>query len=112
MVKEEQEEGNEEVTEGEEEGRTGQFGRFVLRVRDVREKCGFTVTDIDVQVKTQFHGFSGCVDEPPHGATFPVIQEQSANVNVCSSPGSSVESDTTGSPPGQTITSPNALRLC
>lgn len=54
MVKEEQEEGSEEVREEEEEGRTGQFGRFVLRVRDVQEKCGFTVTDIEVQVRKKF----------------------------------------------------------
>lgn len=54
MVKEEQEEGNEEVREEEEEGRTAQFGRFVLRVRDVQEKCGFTVTDIEVQVRKKF----------------------------------------------------------
>lgn len=54
MVKEEQEEGSEEVREAEEEGRTGQFGRFVLRVRDVQEKCGFTVTDIEVQVRKRF----------------------------------------------------------
>lgn len=54
VVKEEQEEGNEEVREEEEEGIVGQFGRFVLRVRDIHEKCGFTVTDIDVQVKEKF----------------------------------------------------------
>lgn len=46
VVREEQEEGEEE-----EGGGTAQFGRFVLRVRDVREKGGFTVTDLDVQVK-------------------------------------------------------------
>lgn len=51
MVKEEQEEASEELREEEEEGRTGQFGRFVLRVRDIHEKCGFTVTDLEVQVK-------------------------------------------------------------
>lgn len=59
MVKEEQEEGNEEAREEEEEGRRGQFGRFVLRVRDIREKCGFTVTDIDVQVRKSFLGDPG-----------------------------------------------------
>uniref|UniRef100_H3C8N7 protein-tyrosine-phosphatase n=1 Tax=Tetraodon nigroviridis TaxID=99883 RepID=H3C8N7_TETNG len=27
------------------------FGRFVLRVRDIREKSGFTVTDLEVQLR-------------------------------------------------------------
>ncbi|XP_042371985.1 tyrosine-protein phosphatase non-receptor type 7-like, partial [Plectropomus leopardus] len=35
--------------EEEEEGETGQFGRFVLRVKDSREKDGFTVTDMEIQ---------------------------------------------------------------
>lgn len=51
VVKEEQEEGSDELREDEEEGRTGQFGRFVLSVRDIHEKCGFTVTDLEVQVE-------------------------------------------------------------
>lgn len=50
-MKEEQEEGSEDLREEEQEGRMGQFGRFILRVGDVQEKCGFTVTDIEVQVK-------------------------------------------------------------
>lgn len=50
VVKEERAEGDEEAREEEEGGRKGQFGRFVLRVRDVQEKCGFTVTDLEVQV--------------------------------------------------------------
>lgn len=59
VVKEEQEEGSEDLREEEEEGRMGQFGRFILRVGDVQEKCGFTVTDIEVQVK-QNHGVRCC----------------------------------------------------
>lgn len=51
VVKEEQEEGNQDVREEEEEGRMAHFGRFVLRVRDIQEKSGFTVTDLEVQVK-------------------------------------------------------------
>lgn len=58
-MKEEQEEGSEDMKEEEEEGRMGQFGRFILRVGNVQEKCGFTVTDIEVQVK-QNHGVRSC----------------------------------------------------
>ncbi|XP_073326461.1 tyrosine-protein phosphatase non-receptor type 7-like [Pagrus major] len=48
-VKEEEEQ-DEEQREEEEEGETGQFGRFLLRVKDSREKDGFTVTDMEVQL--------------------------------------------------------------
>ncbi|XP_037628635.1 tyrosine-protein phosphatase non-receptor type 7-like [Sebastes umbrosus] len=50
--KEEEEEEMEEreEEEKEEEGETGQFGRFLLRVRDSREKDGFTVTDMEIQL--------------------------------------------------------------
>ncbi|XP_068453922.1 tyrosine-protein phosphatase non-receptor type 7-like [Clinocottus analis] len=47
VVVEAEEEKNEEEEEG---GETGQFGRFVLRVRDSREKDGFTVTDMEIQL--------------------------------------------------------------
>ncbi|KAK9514687.1 hypothetical protein VZT92_025383 [Zoarces viviparus] len=47
-LKEEDEE--EEQREEEEEGETGRFGRFLLRVRDSREKDGFTVTDMEIQL--------------------------------------------------------------
>ncbi|XP_042265580.1 tyrosine-protein phosphatase non-receptor type 7-like isoform X1 [Thunnus maccoyii] len=50
MVKEEEEEEEEQREEEEEEGETGRFGRFLLRVRDSREKDGFTVTDIEIQL--------------------------------------------------------------
>ncbi|XP_068603043.1 tyrosine-protein phosphatase non-receptor type 7-like isoform X2 [Brachionichthys hirsutus] len=36
--------------EEEEEGETGRFGRFLLRVTDSREKDGFTVTDMEMQL--------------------------------------------------------------
>ncbi|XP_030278815.1 tyrosine-protein phosphatase non-receptor type 7 isoform X2 [Sparus aurata] len=51
-VKEEEENEDEEQREEEEEeeGETGQFGRFLLRVKDSREKDGFTVTDMEVQL--------------------------------------------------------------
>ncbi|XP_031695678.1 tyrosine-protein phosphatase non-receptor type 7-like, partial [Anarrhichthys ocellatus] len=51
-VKEEDEE-EEQREEDEEEGETGRFGRFILRVRDSREKDGFTITDMEIQVFTQ-----------------------------------------------------------
>lgn len=52
----EEEEGDEEHSkegedEDEEEGEMGRFGRFILRVKDSREKEGFTVTDMEVQVQ-------------------------------------------------------------
>ena len=52
-MKEEEENEDEEQREEEEEdeGATGQFGRFLLRVKDSREKDGFTVTDMEVQVQ-------------------------------------------------------------
>lgn len=50
----EEEEGDELIDE--DEGRMGQFGRFVLRVTDIQEKEGFTVTDIEVQV--QYYTFN------------------------------------------------------
>ncbi|XP_067449601.1 tyrosine-protein phosphatase non-receptor type 7-like isoform X2 [Thunnus thynnus] len=50
MVKEEEEEEEEQREEEEEEGETGRFGRFLLRVRDSREKDGFTVTDMEIQL--------------------------------------------------------------
>nr|XP_020516816.2 tyrosine-protein phosphatase non-receptor type 7-like isoform X1 [Labrus bergylta] len=40
----------EEEDEEEEGGDTSQFGRFVLRVTDSREKDGFTVTDMEIQL--------------------------------------------------------------
>ncbi|TNM86439.1 hypothetical protein fugu_006669 [Takifugu bimaculatus] len=55
VVKEEQEEGSEDLKEEEEEGRMVQFGRYILRVGDVQEKCGFTVTDIEVQLSEERH---------------------------------------------------------
>ncbi|KAF7646509.1 hypothetical protein LDENG_00186980 [Lucifuga dentata] len=39
--------------EGEEEGEMGHFGRFVLRVTDSREKDGFTVTDMEIQLSSE-----------------------------------------------------------
>ncbi|XP_029291515.1 tyrosine-protein phosphatase non-receptor type 7-like [Cottoperca gobio] len=47
-VKEEDKE--EQREEEEEEGETGHFGRFFLRVTDSREKDGFTVTDMEIQL--------------------------------------------------------------
>uniref|UniRef100_UPI0037E7C1DA tyrosine-protein phosphatase non-receptor type 7-like isoform X1 n=2 Tax=Semicossyphus pulcher TaxID=241346 RepID=UPI0037E7C1DA len=51
-LKEENEDDEEEEQreEEEEEGETGRFGRFLLRVRDSREKDGFTVTDMEIQL--------------------------------------------------------------
>ncbi|KAM6930180.1 tyrosine-protein phosphatase non-receptor type 7-like [Lycodopsis pacificus] len=49
-VKEEDEEEEQREEEEEEEGVTGRFGRFLLRVRDSREKDGFTVTDMEIQL--------------------------------------------------------------
>lgn len=37
--------------ENEEEGETRQIGRFLIRVKDSREKDGFTVTDMEIQVQ-------------------------------------------------------------
>lgn len=37
----------------ENEQRSGQVGRFQLRVRDICEKNGFTVTDIEIQLKAE-----------------------------------------------------------
>ncbi|XP_040008503.1 tyrosine-protein phosphatase non-receptor type 7-like [Xiphias gladius] len=47
------EENEDEKGQGEgdaEEGETSRFGRFLLRVRDSREKDGFTVTDLEIQL--------------------------------------------------------------
>lgn len=49
-MKEEDEE-EEQKEKEEDEGETGQFGRFILKVKDSREKDGFTVTDMEVQVQ-------------------------------------------------------------
>ncbi|XP_054465439.1 tyrosine-protein phosphatase non-receptor type 7-like [Anoplopoma fimbria] len=49
----EEEEGEEGLREEEEEGETGRFGRFLLRVTDSREKNGFTVTDMEIQVGSE-----------------------------------------------------------
>lgn len=53
-VREEEEEGKKEQRdeEEEEEDERSRFGRFVLRVRDSREKGGFTVTDMEIRVKS------------------------------------------------------------
>lgn len=48
-----EEEEEEEGDEDEEEGETSQFGRFVLRVKDVQERNGFTVTDVEVQLLSE-----------------------------------------------------------
>lgn len=46
--------GEEEEEDGdEEEAETSRFGRFVLRVKDVRERNGFTVTDVEVQLLSE-----------------------------------------------------------
>nr|XP_020474635.1 tyrosine-protein phosphatase non-receptor type 7-like [Monopterus albus] len=42
-----------EGEEEEEAGEMGQFGRFLLRVKDSREKDGFTVTDMDIQLGSE-----------------------------------------------------------
>ncbi|XP_070825114.1 tyrosine-protein phosphatase non-receptor type 7-like [Chaetodon trifascialis] len=52
-VKEEDDDNDDEEQreeEQEEEGETGRFGRFLLRVKDSREKDGFTVTDMEIQL--------------------------------------------------------------
>ncbi|XP_053173615.1 tyrosine-protein phosphatase non-receptor type 7-like [Scomber japonicus] len=51
-VKEEEEDDEEEEQKEkeEDEGETGRFGRFILKVKDSREKDGFTVTDMEVQL--------------------------------------------------------------
>ena len=55
-MKEEEEYEEQREEEKEEEGETGQFGRFLLRVKDSREKDGFTITDMEVQVQqTHIH---------------------------------------------------------
>ncbi|XP_047443215.1 tyrosine-protein phosphatase non-receptor type 7-like [Mugil cephalus] len=43
----------EEDEEGEEGGETSRFGRFLLRVKDSREKDGFTVTDMEIQLDSE-----------------------------------------------------------
>uniref|UniRef100_A0A3Q3WXA4 protein-tyrosine-phosphatase n=1 Tax=Mola mola TaxID=94237 RepID=A0A3Q3WXA4_MOLML len=62
---------NNEVREGE----MGRFGRFILRVKDSREKEGFTVTDMEVQVQL--------VEEPitsPVPGSGPIIVHCSAGI--------------------------------
>ncbi|XP_018526658.1 tyrosine-protein phosphatase non-receptor type 7 [Lates calcarifer] len=51
-VKEEEEDEDKEGQgkEDEDEGETSRLGRFLLRVRDSREKDGFTVTDMEIQL--------------------------------------------------------------
>lgn len=51
MKEEEEDEDKEgQGKEDEDEGETSRLGRFLLRVRDSREKDGFTVTDMEIQV--------------------------------------------------------------
>ncbi|XP_070766597.1 tyrosine-protein phosphatase non-receptor type 7-like [Enoplosus armatus] len=45
-----EEDDEEEQREDPEEEETGRFGRFLLKVRDSREKDGFTVTDMEIQL--------------------------------------------------------------
>uniref|UniRef100_A0A8D3AWG6 protein-tyrosine-phosphatase n=1 Tax=Scophthalmus maximus TaxID=52904 RepID=A0A8D3AWG6_SCOMX len=54
-VREEEEEGKKEQRdeEEEEEDERSRFGRFVLRVRDSREKGGFTVTDMEIRLSSE-----------------------------------------------------------
>uniref|UniRef100_A0A673A155 protein-tyrosine-phosphatase n=1 Tax=Sphaeramia orbicularis TaxID=375764 RepID=A0A673A155_9TELE len=78
---------------------TGQFGRFILRVKDSREKDGFTVTDLDIQLCSERrpvrhywftswpdHHIPQCttpllrlVEEPAHGPG-PIIVHCSAGI--------------------------------
>ncbi|KAM4736950.1 tyrosine-protein phosphatase non-receptor type 7-like [Anableps anableps] len=54
-VKEEDENQEEESRreEDEEEGATSRFGRFLLRVKDSREKDGFIITDLEIQLNSE-----------------------------------------------------------
>ncbi|CAK6981854.1 tyrosine-protein phosphatase non-receptor type 7-like [Scomber scombrus] len=47
---EEDDEEEEQRDKEEDEGETGRFGRFILKVKDSREKDGFTVTDMEIQL--------------------------------------------------------------
>ncbi|XP_037540365.1 tyrosine-protein phosphatase non-receptor type 7, partial [Nematolebias whitei] len=47
----EKEEGHSE--EDEEEGERSRFGRFLLRVKDIQEKDGFTITDMEIQLHSE-----------------------------------------------------------
>ncbi|XP_062283482.1 tyrosine-protein phosphatase non-receptor type 7-like [Scomber scombrus] len=47
---EEDDEEEEQRDKREDEGETGRFGRFILKVKDSREKDGFTVTDMEIQL--------------------------------------------------------------
>ncbi|XP_038163695.1 tyrosine-protein phosphatase non-receptor type 7-like [Cyprinodon tularosa] len=38
--------------EGEDEGETSRFGRFLLSVKDCQEKDGFTITDMEIQMNS------------------------------------------------------------
>ncbi|XP_068160420.1 tyrosine-protein phosphatase non-receptor type 7-like [Antennarius striatus] len=50
QLRERRKEEEEDKEQEEEEGETGRFGRFLLRVKDSREKDGFTVTDMEMQL--------------------------------------------------------------
>lgn len=52
-MKEEKDKDDEEQREEEKE-ETGWFGRFILRVKDCQEKDGFTITDLEIQVKIAY----------------------------------------------------------
>ncbi|XP_029974082.1 tyrosine-protein phosphatase non-receptor type 7 [Salarias fasciatus] len=47
------EEQQEQEDRDEDEAETSRFGRFVLRVKDVQERNGFTVTDVEVQLLSE-----------------------------------------------------------
>ncbi|XP_008413170.1 tyrosine-protein phosphatase non-receptor type 7 isoform X1 [Poecilia reticulata] len=52
-VKEEDEERQDEIQRDQDEGQTSRFGRFLLRVKDSREKDGFIITDLQVQLNSE-----------------------------------------------------------
>ncbi|KAK5864109.1 hypothetical protein PBY51_001076 [Eleginops maclovinus] len=77
-VKEEEEEQREEEVE-EEEGETEKFGRFLLRVTDSREKDGFTVTDMEIQLglerrKVRHYWFTSWPDHHIPQCTAPLLR--------------------------------------
>uniref|UniRef100_A0A3Q1C9A1 protein-tyrosine-phosphatase n=1 Tax=Amphiprion ocellaris TaxID=80972 RepID=A0A3Q1C9A1_AMPOC len=55
-VMEEDEDQEEELSRREEDKEeTSRFGRFLLRVKDIQEKDGFTVTDMEIQLGSERH---------------------------------------------------------
>ncbi|XP_027867324.1 tyrosine-protein phosphatase non-receptor type 7 [Xiphophorus couchianus] len=52
-VKEEDEDRQDEIQRDEDEGQARHFGRFLLRVKDSREKNGFIISDLQIQLNSE-----------------------------------------------------------